>query len=91
MKIQQILQKYLTDWKNISQIDFCLLDSDNHITGATNASTFWKIPEAVSFAEFPRSDAAALPDFLQMFVGSLWNSAWIAVSGMDSLPTGYWS
>ena len=59
-------------------------------TGATNASTFWKIPEAVSFAEFPRSDAAALPDFLQMFVGSLCNSAWIAVSGMDSLPTGYW-
>lgn len=47
-------------------------------TGATNASTFWKIPEAVSFAEFPRSDAAALPDFLQMFVGSLCNSAWIA-------------
>ena len=31
MKIQQILQKCLTDWKNISQIDFCLLDSDNHI------------------------------------------------------------
>ena len=24
MKIQQILQKCLTDWKNISQLDFCL-------------------------------------------------------------------
>lgn len=51
---------------------------------------FLKNTEAVSFAEFPRSDAAALPDFLQMFVGSLCNSAWIAASGMDSAPTGYW-
>ena len=35
MKIQQILQKCLTDWKNISQLDFCLLDSDNHIFVST--------------------------------------------------------
>lgn len=29
MKIQQILKKCLEDWKNISKLDFCLLDENN--------------------------------------------------------------
>ena len=52
MKIQQILQKCLTDWKNISQIDFCLLDSDNHIFLSTCDK---KLPAESKLEEFRQS------------------------------------
>ena len=54
MKIQQILQKCLTDWKNISQIDFCLLDSDNHIFLSTCDK---KLPAESKLEEFRQSSA----------------------------------
>ena len=31
MKLLQILQKCLEDWKNISHLDFCLVNLDNTI------------------------------------------------------------
>ena len=54
MKIQQILQKCLTDWKNISQLDFCLLDSDNHIFLSTCDK---KLPAESKLEEFRQSSA----------------------------------
>lgn len=51
MKIQQILQKCLTDWKNISQIDFCLLDSDNHIFLSTCDKNFLQNQNWKNFAK----------------------------------------
>ena len=54
MKIQQILQKCLTDWKNISQLDFCLLDSDNHIFVSTCEK---KLPAESKLEEFRQSSA----------------------------------
>mgnify|MGYP007020996487 CR=1 FL=1 len=58
MKIQQILQKCLTDWKNISQIDFCLLDSDNHIFLSTCDK---KLPAESKLEEFRQSSALCVP------------------------------
>ena len=49
MKVQQILQKCLTDWKNISQLDFCLLDSDNNIFLSTCDK---KLPAESKLEEF---------------------------------------
>ena len=58
MKIQQILQKCLTDWKNISQLDFCLLDSDNHIFLSTCDK---KLPAESKLEEFRQSSACVFP------------------------------
>lgn len=65
MKIQQILQKCLTDWKNISQIDFCLLDSDNHIFLSTCDKNFLQNQNWKNFAKavpcvFPIQAAACI-------------------------------
>lgn len=35
MAIQQILSKCLTDWKEISHLDFCMLDADNQVFAST--------------------------------------------------------
>ena len=54
MKIQQILQKCLADWKNISQLDFCLIDSDNNVFVSTCAR---KLPAQKKLEEFRQSNA----------------------------------
>ena len=54
MKIQQILQKCLTDWKNISQLDFCLIDADNNIFVSTCDK---KLPAESKLEEFRQSSA----------------------------------
>ena len=57
MKIQQILQKCLTDWKNISQLDFCLIDSDNNIFVSTCDRA---LPSASRLEDFRQSNALCL-------------------------------
>ena len=54
MKIQQILQKCLTDWKNISQLDFCLIDSENNVFVSTCDK---KLPAQKKLDEFRQSNA----------------------------------
>ena len=54
MKIQQILQKCLSDWKNISQLDFCLLDSENRSFVSTCDR---KLPAESKLNDFRESDA----------------------------------
>lgn len=54
MKIQQILQKCLTDWKNISQLDFCLIDSENNVFVSTCDR---KLPAQKKLDEFRQSNA----------------------------------
>lgn len=57
MKIQQILQKCLSDWKSISGFDFCLIDPDNSIFISTCDK---KIPEASRLEEFRQSNALCI-------------------------------
>ena len=54
MKIQQILQKCLSDWKNISQLDFCLLDSENRSFVSTCDR---KLPAESKLNDFRENDA----------------------------------
>ena len=54
MKIQQILQKCLTDWKNISLLDFCLIDSENNVFVSTCDK---KLPAQKKLDEFRQSNA----------------------------------
>lgn len=54
MKIQQILQKCLEDWKNISKLDFCLLNSDDSVYLTTCTK---KLPAAAKLEEFRQSSA----------------------------------
>ena len=54
MKIQQILQKCLTDWKNIIQLDFCLIDSENNVFVSTCDK---KLPAQKKLDEFRQSNA----------------------------------
>ena len=54
MKIQQILQKCLTDWKKISQLDFCLVNTDDSIFVTTCDK---KLPSASRLEEFRESNA----------------------------------
>ena len=54
MKIQQILQKCLEDWKNISQLDFCLINTDNSIFVSTCTR---KLPSDSRLEEFRAGNA----------------------------------
>ena len=49
MKLQQILQKSLDDWKNISKLDFCLIHEDNSIYVTTCDRP---IPDSLRLNEF---------------------------------------
>lgn len=54
MAIQQILKKCLTDWKGISHLDFCLLNSDNEIYVTTCDR---RLPSSEKLQEFRESTA----------------------------------
>lgn len=56
MKISQILQKCLEDWKNISHLDFCLLNTDGSVYITTCDR---KLPTA-RLAEFKDSSALCM-------------------------------
>lgn len=57
MKIQQILQKCLDDWKTISGYDYCLLDGDDSIFVSTCER---KLPPASKLYEFRESPALCM-------------------------------
>ena len=55
MAIQQILKKCLNDWKEISQLDFCMVNSNDEIYVTT---CYRKLPSSDTLQEF--RDSAAL-------------------------------
>ncbi|MDC7290500.1 helix-turn-helix domain-containing protein [Blautia schinkii] len=57
MKIQQILQKCLEDWKKISGYDYCLLNEDDSIYISTCEK---KLPQAAKLEEFRESSALCM-------------------------------
>ena len=57
MKVFQVLQKCLNDWKNISHLDFCLVDSDDKICVATCSR---QLPSSKKLEDFRESDALCL-------------------------------
>lgn len=57
MSIQRTLQKCLNDWKTISQLDFCLLDSNNSIYITTCSK---QLPSAAKLEDFRNSDALCM-------------------------------
>ena len=57
MKLLQILQKCLEDWKNISHLDFCLLLEDNSVFVTTCEK---RLPSAAKLDEFRQSTALCL-------------------------------
>ena len=57
MKLQQVLQKCLNDWQAISQLDFCLLDSENRIYLSTCSRN---LPAASRLESFRSSNAVSM-------------------------------
>ena len=57
MKLLQILQKCLEDWKNISHLDFCLVNLDNTIYLSTCDRT---LPSEEKLEEFKEDDALCI-------------------------------
>ena len=57
MKVFQVLQKCLNDWKNISHLDFCLVDSDDKICVTTCSR---QLPSSKKLEDFRESDALCL-------------------------------
>lgn len=57
MKIQQILKKCLEDWKNISRLDFCLLNMDNTVFLCTSDR---KLPAKDRLEAFKESPALCM-------------------------------
>ena len=57
MSVQRTLQKYMDDWKNISHLDFCLLQEDNSIFVTTCDR---RLPSEARLEEFRNSTALCL-------------------------------
>ena len=57
MKLLQILQKCLEDWKNISHLDFCLVNLDNTIYISTCDRA---LPSEEKLEEFKEDDALCI-------------------------------
>ena len=57
MKMQQLLQKCLEDWKTISQLNFCLINPDNSIFLSTCDIS---LPDADRLREFRNSSALCM-------------------------------
>ena len=104
MKLQQILQKCLEDWKNISGLDFCLLNEDNSIFVSTCDR---KLPSASRLEEFRQGTALCisntncflykiLEDTTLLYLLLVWGQAYsaptigeLAVCQINSLITAY--
>ncbi len=56
MKVFQVLQKCLNDWKNISHLDFCLVDK--YKICVTTCSR--QLPSSKKLEDFRESDALCL-------------------------------
>lgn len=57
MKLKHILEKCLEDWKNISQLDFCLLSNDDTIFVTTCSK---KLPSSEKLQEFKENSAVCI-------------------------------
>lgn len=57
MVLQQVIAKCLNEWKEISQLDFALLDSEDHIFVSTSDKQF---PSAETLQEFRNSSALCI-------------------------------
>ena len=57
MKLLQILQKCLEDWKNISHLDFCLVNLDNTIYISTCDRA---LPSEEKLEEFKEDEALCI-------------------------------
>lgn len=57
MKLKQLLSKILTEWSEISNLDFCLLNADGELFLSTAEGK--KLPSADSIADFIEQDALA--------------------------------
>ena len=57
MSVQRTLQKYMDDWKRISQLDFCLLTEDNSVFVTTCER---RLPSASKLEDFRNSNALCL-------------------------------
>lgn len=57
MSVQRTLQKYMDDWKRISQLDFCLLQEDNSVFVSTCDR---RLPAASKLEDFRSSTALCL-------------------------------
>ena len=57
MKLLQILQKCLDDWKNISHLDFCLVNLDNTIYISTCDRA---LPSEEKLEEFKEEEALCM-------------------------------
>ena len=57
MSIQQIIQKCLNDWKEISGLDFCLLDEENHVFVSTCERA---LPSDAKLQEFRENEALSI-------------------------------
>ena len=57
MKLLQMLQKFFEDWKNISRLDFCLLNMDDSVYTSTCDR---KLPSSSKLAEFKESPALCM-------------------------------
>lgn len=57
MSIQRTLQKYMEDWKNISGLDFCLLNNDNEVFVTTCSRA---LPSETKLEEFRCGNALVM-------------------------------
>jgi carbohydrate diacid regulator len=57
MKLQQSLQKFLENWKDISHLDFCLIDNENNIFLSTCER---RLPALAKLQEFRESNALCM-------------------------------
>ena len=57
MSLQNTIQKYLENWKNISHLDFCLLLEDNSIYVSTCQK---RLPSRSKLEDFRNSDALCI-------------------------------
>ena len=52
MKVQQQMHSCLKEWKDISGLDFCLIDHENNVTTATSESFSFPDPQLLEDFRF---------------------------------------
>ena len=88
MSIQRTLQKYMDDWKTISNLDFCLINDENEVFVTTCSRS---LPSEKKLSEFRESNALIMANTSRCLYKVLYKEelAYILIvwgSG-DSVPT----
>ena len=65
MSIQRTLQKYMDDWKAISNLDFCLITDENEIFVTTCSRS---LPSEKKLSEFRESNALIMANTSRCFI-----------------------